>query len=148
MGIIASAIKEKLTESFNPSQLEVIDESHKHAGHAGAKAHAAEHGSGESHFHVIITSEAFTDMSRIQRHRAVMEALAAEARAWRDAFGEAEKAWLEASGVEDGGDEAKQFAKDYRARHPYPFANVDDDRFACVGELRHRHRLRLAQFSP
>jgi len=75
MGIIGTAIKEKLQDRFNPSHLEVIDESHLHAGHAGSKAHAEEHGSGESHFHVKITSAVFADMSRIERHRAVMEAL-------------------------------------------------------------------------
>lgn len=78
MGIIASAIKEKLTKAFNPSQLEVIDESHKHAGHAGAKAHADEHGSGESHFHVVIKADAFAEMSRLARHRAVMDAISEE----------------------------------------------------------------------
>ncbi len=78
MGKIAAAIKEKLESAFNPSQLEVRDESHKHAGHAGAKAHAQEHGSGESHFHVIIRSKAFDGMSRLGRHRAVMEVLAEE----------------------------------------------------------------------
>ena len=78
MGIIAAAIKEKLTDAFNPSHLEVIDESHKHAGHAGAKAHADEHWGGESHFHVIIKAESFADMSRLGRHRAVMEAISEE----------------------------------------------------------------------
>lgn len=78
MGEIAISIKEKLTQNFNPSQLDVIDESHKHAGHAGAKAHAEEHGSAESHFHVKIISDAFKGMSRIEKHRAVMEALADE----------------------------------------------------------------------
>ncbi len=75
MGKIAAAIKEKLEKAFNPSQLEVRDESHKHAHHAGAQAHAEEHGSGESHFHVIIRSTHFDGMSRLGRHRAVMEAL-------------------------------------------------------------------------
>jgi len=78
MGEIANSIKEKLLKAFNPSQLDVIDESHKHASHAGAKAHADEHGSGESHFHVRIVSDEFKDMSRIGKHRAVMEALAVE----------------------------------------------------------------------
>lgn len=79
MGIIATAIKEKLTKTFNPSQLEVIDQSHLHAGHAGAKTHAAEHGSSaESHFHVIITAGSLTPMTRLARHRAVMEALSEE----------------------------------------------------------------------
>ena len=78
MGLIAQTIKEKLTQSFNPSQLEIIDESHKHSHHAGAKAHAANHGSGESHFHVVIVASAFKDMSRLARHRAVMDVLADE----------------------------------------------------------------------
>ena len=84
MGIIGLAIKEKLTIKFNPSHLEVRDESHKHAGHAGAHAHAAEFGtpengsSPESHFHVVIKAAAFKGMSRLARHRAVMEALSEE----------------------------------------------------------------------
>jgi BolA protein len=78
MGIIATAIKEKLSTSFNPTHLDVIDESHLHAGHAGARAHADEHGSGESHFHVIITAESLAPMSRIARHRAVMDVLSEE----------------------------------------------------------------------
>ena len=79
MGVIATAIKQKLTKNFNPSHLEVIDQSHLHAGHAGAAAHAAEfgekEGSAESHFHVIIAAEALKPLSRLARHRAVMEAL-------------------------------------------------------------------------
>ena len=76
MGIIADTIKDKLTKSFNPSHLEVIDESYKHAGHAGAAAHAADNpDSRESHFHVVITSDAFDGMSRLARHRAVMAVL-------------------------------------------------------------------------
>lgn len=78
MGIIASAIKEKLTKHFNPSHLEVRDESHKHAGHAGARAHAQEHGSAESHFHVVIEAASLTDLGRLARHRAVMDVLAKE----------------------------------------------------------------------
>lgn len=75
MGIIATAIKEKLEQSFNPSQLDVIDESSVHTGHAGAKAHASEHGSDESHFKVKIISDSFEGMNRLARHRAVIEAL-------------------------------------------------------------------------
>ncbi len=78
MGKIGSAIKEKLTIAFNPSHLEVRDESHKHAHHAGAKAHAAENGSGESHFHVVIISETFKGMSRLAKHRAVLDVLSEE----------------------------------------------------------------------
>lgn len=81
MGIIADSIKTKLTESFNPPQLEVIDESYKHAGHAGAAAHAAKQGtkadgqSAESHFYVKISAASFEGQSRLARHRAVMDAL-------------------------------------------------------------------------
>ena len=75
MGIIASSIKEKLTQSFTPSQLEVIDESHKHAHHRGAHEHAAEGGSAESHFHVVIVSDKFDGLSRLAKHRAVLDVL-------------------------------------------------------------------------
>ncbi len=78
MGLIATAIKEKLTKNFNPVHLEVIDNSHQHAGHAGAAQHASEHGSGESHFHVVITSDNFKGMGLLARHRAVMDALSEE----------------------------------------------------------------------
>lgn len=78
MGNIGSAIKEKLEKSFNPSHLEVIDESHKHAHHAGAKAHAADGGSAESHFQVVIVSEKFAGLTRLAKHRAVLDVLSAE----------------------------------------------------------------------
>ena len=78
MGIIASAIKEKLEKSFNPSHLEVIDESHKHAHHAGAKAHHANGGSAESHFQVVFVSDKFTGLNRLGKHRAVLDVLVDE----------------------------------------------------------------------
>ena len=78
MGIIASSIKEKLEQSFIPTQLEVIDESHKHAHHRGAHEHAAEGGSAESHFHVVIVSEKFDGMSVLAKHRAVKGAISEE----------------------------------------------------------------------
>ncbi len=82
MGVIGQTIKDKLTEKFNPSQLEVIDESHKHAHHAGAKAHAEKTGiapqSAESHFHVRIRADSFDGQGRLARHRAVMEMLSEE----------------------------------------------------------------------
>lgn len=82
MGVIATAIKEKLEVALNPSHLDVIDESHMHAGHAGAQAHAEEQGhkagAGESHFHIIIKVETFADMSRLARHRVVMDVIAEE----------------------------------------------------------------------
>lgn len=61
-------IRERLQASFSPSALEVLDESHQHAGHAGAA-------SGRGHFRVRITAAAFNDMSLIQRHRAVYAAM-------------------------------------------------------------------------
>ena len=78
MGRITDSIKEKLTQSFAPVQLSVIDESHKHAGHAGAHEHALKTGSGESHFHVVIVSDHFKGMSRLTCHRAVMDVLSVE----------------------------------------------------------------------
>ncbi|MCB4455942.1 BolA family protein [Leisingera sp. McT4-56] len=58
-----------LQAAFAPSALEVVNESHKHAGHAG------DDGSGESHFAVMIRAEAFQGMNRVQQHRAVHKAL-------------------------------------------------------------------------
>ena len=75
MGIIGLAIKQKLEQNFNPSQLEVIDESSKHAHHRGAHEHVADGGSAESHFHVVIVSEHFSAMGRLARHRAVLDVL-------------------------------------------------------------------------
>ena len=75
MGIIGTAIKLKLEQNFNPSQLKVINESSKHAHHRGAREHAEDGGSAESHFHVIITSEKFESMNRLARHRAVLDVL-------------------------------------------------------------------------
>jgi BolA protein len=65
-------IAEKLTRAFAPAELDVIDESHKHAGHAGARP------GGETHFSVHIVSQSFLGKSRIERHRMVNAALARE----------------------------------------------------------------------
>jgi len=53
----------------------VIDESHKHAHHRGAHEHKAEGGSAESHFHVVIVSDKFEGLSRLAKHRAVLDVL-------------------------------------------------------------------------
>lgn len=58
------AIRERLTNQLHPTELDIVDESHLHAGHAGAA-------SGAGHFSVSITSEAFNDKSLIERHRMV-----------------------------------------------------------------------------
>jgi BolA family transcriptional regulator, general stress-responsive regulator len=65
------AIQEKLARAFAPLSLDVIDEHEGHAGHREG---------GETHFRVHIVSEAFQGKSRIERHRMVNEALAAELR--------------------------------------------------------------------
>ena len=61
-------IESLLAEAFEPSQLRVKDQSHLHAGHAGAK-------DGKGHFDVWIVSEEFAGQSLMQRHRAVYAAL-------------------------------------------------------------------------
>ncbi|MGV8948150.1 MAG: BolA family protein [Candidatus Paracaedibacter sp.] len=62
-------IEQKLTQVLAPLILEIVDESHKHAGHAGARP------GGNSHFHVKIISTAFTTLSRLERHRFVHDIL-------------------------------------------------------------------------
>ena len=66
---IESELIARLTITFSPERLEVVNESHKHAGHGG------DDGSGESHFAVLIRAEALAAMSRVARHRAVHQAL-------------------------------------------------------------------------
>ena len=65
-------IRNKLTEAFAPVALEVVNDSHRHAGHAGSP------GTGESHFTIKVVSAAFAGKSRLERHRMVNRALAAE----------------------------------------------------------------------
>jgi BolA protein len=65
----AEQIRALLENHFQPIALEIIDDSWKHAGHAGAK----EHGGG--HFSVEIVSESFAGKSRVQRHRMVYATL-------------------------------------------------------------------------
>jgi BolA protein len=65
-------MKKALETAFSPVALEIEDQSDRHHGHAGARP------GGETHYHVTIVSTAFTGLSRIDRQRAVMEALRAE----------------------------------------------------------------------
>ena len=67
--IRSDRIHSSLTKAFAPSVLEVVDDSHKHAGHAGASPE------GETHYTVRITSSAFEGLSRVAMQRAVMAAL-------------------------------------------------------------------------
>jgi len=69
---VADRIRQKLTEAFRPDALEVVDESHLHKGHAGARP------GGESHFRVRITAAAFQGQSRLATHRMINAALAEE----------------------------------------------------------------------
>jgi BolA family transcriptional regulator, general stress-responsive regulator len=69
---VADTIRHKLTERFVPIRLELADESHRHAGHEGARS------GGETHFSVTIVSAAFTGQSRVARQRLVYQTLAEE----------------------------------------------------------------------
>lgn len=69
---VADTIRRKLTDRFAPIRLDIIDESHRHAGHAGARPE------GETHFAVTIVAPAFAGLTRVARQRLVYEALAEE----------------------------------------------------------------------
>ncbi len=69
---VADIIREKLSARFAPTRIEVIDESYRHAGHAGARPE------GETHFSVTIVSAVFIGESRVSRQRLVYQALAEE----------------------------------------------------------------------
>ena len=71
---VADRIRQKLHEALSPLELDVIDESARHAGHAGARPE------GETHFRVRIVSSTFAGMNRVARQRRVHEILADELR--------------------------------------------------------------------
>lgn len=71
-GPVRQRIQTKLTAAFAPEHLEIEDESHKHAGHVGARPE------GETHFHVTMTAEAFAGQTRVTRQREVYRVLAEE----------------------------------------------------------------------
>lgn len=77
---IQARIEEKLKQAFSPERMVVINESHLHAGHHHVDNghHAEFDGKGETHFRVRLVSSAFSDKSRVERHRAVNTALADE----------------------------------------------------------------------
>ncbi len=62
------SIRQALDASFAPLRLEIVDESHLHAGHVGARE-------GKGHFRVTIVAECFRDMKPLARHRRVYAAL-------------------------------------------------------------------------
>lgn len=61
-------LRQRLQTAFSPSRLEIVDDSQRHAGHAGARG-------GGGHFRVLIVSAAFAGQSPLARHRAVYAAL-------------------------------------------------------------------------
>lgn len=67
-------IREKLLVGLKPVRLDVTNESESHAGHRSSP------GTGESHFRVLVVTDAFKGKSRLERHRMVNELLAAELR--------------------------------------------------------------------
>ncbi|MEX1147042.1 MAG: BolA family protein [Sphingomonadales bacterium] len=67
---VADSIRARLTGALAPVALDIVDESHKHKGHAGYRE------GGESHFHVTVVSDAFAGESRVARQRRVHAILA------------------------------------------------------------------------
>ncbi len=65
----ADRIEAKLREALAPAHLEIVDDSRKHVGHAGAAG-------GGGHYSCVVVAEAFHGLSAVERHRAVYEALA------------------------------------------------------------------------
>jgi BolA protein len=69
---VAETMRRKLTDAFAPTHLAITDDSHRHAGHSGARP------GGETHFTVEITAPAFAGKSRLERQRLVYGVLADE----------------------------------------------------------------------
>ena len=69
---VAATIRQKLSERLTPIRLDIVDESHRHAGHAGARPE------GETHFTVTIASPVFAGLSQVARQRLVYQILAEE----------------------------------------------------------------------
>ena len=68
----AARLEAALVQAFSPTLLRVVDDSARHAGHAGAQP------GGETHYSVLLVSEGFRGMNRVARSRAVHAALEAE----------------------------------------------------------------------
>lgn len=68
----AERIRRALLAAFSPADVEVVDDSHRHAGHAGARP------GGETHYSVRVVSPAFAGLNRLARSRAAHAALDAE----------------------------------------------------------------------
>ena len=72
MGAILETLQNKLQAAFQPTRLEIVDDSARHSGHAGARE------GGESHFNVTIEAPAFAGTNKVARQRMVYRALAEE----------------------------------------------------------------------
>ncbi len=68
----AERIQQALQAALAPAEVEVVDDSAQHAGHAGAQP------GGETHYNVLAVSPRFETLSRVARHRLVHDALGAE----------------------------------------------------------------------
>lgn len=77
---LKAAIETKLRQALAPERLDIVNESHLHAGHHHAESghHATFDGSGETHFRIRIVSPAFAGKTRLERHRMVNTLVAAE----------------------------------------------------------------------
>jgi BolA protein len=69
---VADTMRQKLSRRFAPARLDIQDDSHRHQGHAGARA------GGESHFQIHIVAAEFAGLTRVQRQRLIYETLAEE----------------------------------------------------------------------
>lgn len=69
---VSETLKSKLEAAFASPRIEIVDESHKHAGHVGARPE------GETHFRVSMVAAEFDGLNRLARHRLVHEVLADE----------------------------------------------------------------------
>ena len=68
----ADRIRQALEAAFPPARVQVVDDSHRHAGHAGARPE------GETHYSVLVVSPAFAGVNRLARSRAAHAALERE----------------------------------------------------------------------
>ena len=69
---VEQKIRDKLTVALRPTRVDVVNESHLHAGHGSSP------GTGESHYRIIVISDLFSGKSRLERHRLVNDALKEE----------------------------------------------------------------------
>ncbi|RCL02273.1 MAG: BolA protein [Candidatus Tokpelaia sp. JSC189] len=74
---VQETIEKKLRTAFNPSMLDVINETYLHAGHRHVNGSSFD-GSGETHFRIRIVSRVFSGMKRIERHCAINHILEIE----------------------------------------------------------------------